>query len=185
MDASIQVLSSIVQAALVCFGFSQFRIFVYRPMRLTMPVCVHFLCLLLLLRLCAPTSIHALWGRDNDREQSAMYLHWLDPVALPVGFNPPPPQTLDPFSKDWLACHVRTRQGVLPGLLTAICENLLLSLLIIPESKVIPHCKADIYQYNQSSNVIKQLAMCLTDDDCFLVIWLWQGKPKHHYVSNF
>lgn len=42
MGASAQPLSSFVQAALfkLCFVLSVFRLFVYKPMRLTMPVCV-------------------------------------------------------------------------------------------------------------------------------------------------
>lgn len=55
---------------------------------------------------------------------SAMSPRRLDPTAFPVAINTHPPSTFNLCRK---ACHVRTRQGSAPRLLTGIRENQTLS----------------------------------------------------------
>lgn len=129
----VKLWSSFVQTAvfsLVCFVSSVFRLFVYKLMRLTMPVCVlscAYCCH------CVSVPRPASTRRKVETittEHSALYLHWLDPAALPVAFNThssSSPLHLRPLQQRLLGLSCQDKAGCAPGLLTGLCENLLLS----------------------------------------------------------
>lgn len=94
------------------FCLSVFRLFVHKPVRLTMPVCVLS---------CAYCGHHA---SVPPLTSTCCKVETMTPNTVPCictgltlrPFLLPltpclvlPPLTFDPCSKDWLACHVRTR----------------------------------------------------------------------------
>lgn len=75
-----------------------------------------FLCLLLPFASVPPLAS----TRRKVGTMSAMSPRRRDPAAFPVAINTHPPSTFNLCRK---ACHVRTRQGSAPRLLTGIREN--------------------------------------------------------------
>lgn len=122
------VCTPFVQAALfspVCCVLSVFRLFVHKPMRLTMPVCVlscAYCCHCVSVPRLASTRCKA---ETITANRVPCICTGLTPWPFLLPFNtpssssspapPPPPLTFDLSSKDGLACHVRTRQGLLPA----------------------------------------------------------------------
>lgn len=131
MGASLQLLCT---RCFVCFVLSLFRLFVYKPVRLTMPVCV-----LSCAYCCHGVSVPLLTSTRCKVETIAAdrvpcICTGLTPVALPVAFNTTPspnsPLTFNLCSKDLVCLSCRDKaEGVCPppqSLLTGVCENLLL-----------------------------------------------------------
>ncbi len=153
------LLSSFAKTALfslVWFVSSLFRLFVYKPMWLTMPVCVlscAYCCHRVSVAPLASTRCKVNTMTKNRVlclcEGSTLWLFLL-PLTPP---SRPPPLTFDRCSEKLVRLSCQDKAECAPGLLTGICENLLLSFLIILR-RVIQHCRLDKYQYNQSSNVI-------------------------------
>lgn len=81
-------------ALCVLFGACVFPLFVYELLRLTMPLCV-LSCAYCCCCVSVPSLASTRCRVETITTNSAMCLHWPDPVALPVAFTTFPILPLD------------------------------------------------------------------------------------------